>query len=105
MDPWDPSTYELFRGHRDQPFFDLLGLVRGRALGSVLDLGCGTGRLTAELSSRVGAKRMVGVDNSASMLAAAEEFRSPSLTFESADISAYAPAEPVDLVLSNAALQ
>jgi trans-aconitate methyltransferase len=34
----------------------------------ILDLGCGTGRLTAELLDRMGDGRIVGVDRSASML-------------------------------------
>lgn len=40
----------------------------------VLDVGCGTGRLTGEIASRVPQGRVVGVDRSASMLATAAAF-------------------------------
>lgn len=38
----------------------------------IVDVGCGTGRLTREVASRVSAGRVVGVDRSASMLAQAK---------------------------------
>lgn len=101
-DPWDPKQYERFRLEREQPFHDLLALVRPRANLRVADLGCGTGALTLELHRALQARETVGIDNSTSMLAKAP--REPGLRFEEADIAAFAPAEPFDLVFSNAAL-
>ena len=40
----------------------------------VLDIGCGTGRLTAEIARRVPAGRVVGVDRSAAMLQTASDW-------------------------------
>jgi trans-aconitate 2-methyltransferase len=71
----------------------------------VLDLGSGTGRLTAELHAALGARRTIGIELSPAMLSAAESYAADGLTFETGDISAYEPVSPVDLVFSNAALQ
>ena len=45
-DPWDPRQYERYRSEREQPFHDLLALVRPRPGMRAVDLGCGTGTLT-----------------------------------------------------------
>nr|MCB1909638.1 class I SAM-dependent methyltransferase [Rhodocyclaceae bacterium] len=62
----DPQTYELLAqmtAPADQPFYRaLLGDTAGR----VLELGCGTGRLTLPLARL--ATEMVGVDNAPAML-------------------------------------
>ena len=55
--------------------------VKGR---SVLDLGCGDGRLCCELAD-LGAARVVGVDPSTRMLAAAREFSgNPTVSYRQA---------------------
>ena len=43
----------------------------------VLDAGCGTGRLTAELLKRLPEGRVIGVDHSENMLRAASEYLGP----------------------------
>jgi len=101
---WDPDTYNRFREHRHQPFFDLLALVEPRPGMTIVDLGCGDGALTAELHRRLGAAATLGVDSAATMLARAAPLAAPSLHFQQADIAAFTPAQTVDLVFSNAAL-
>jgi trans-aconitate 2-methyltransferase len=110
-DAWNPEQYERFRKERSQPFFDLLGLLRPVQGARVVDLGCGTGELTRELHTRLGAVRTLGVDSSEAMLArAAPHALPPALSFERADIATLASAwsrEPkgrFDIVFSNAAL-
>src|SRR5438067_2153364 len=46
---WNPDQYNKFRAERMQPFVDLVAMVRPRAGMRVIDLGCGTGELTAML--------------------------------------------------------
>src|SRR5207249_11037209 len=41
MADWDPQQYEKFKRERDQPFWDLLSLVRAQPGMRVADLGCG----------------------------------------------------------------
>jgi trans-aconitate 2-methyltransferase len=101
-DPWDPKQYERFRSEREQPFHDLLALVRPRPGMRAVDLGCGSGALTLQLHRALAARETVGVDDSPSMLA--QPPQAPGLRFEQRDIEAFAPAEPFDLVFSNAAL-
>jgi trans-aconitate 2-methyltransferase len=101
-DAWRPAQYERFRDERAQPFWDLAGLIEPRAAMRVVDLGCGTGELTAQLHQKLGARETVGVDSSAAMLSRAPQ--APGLRFEQRDIAAFAPAEKLDLVFSNAAL-
>ncbi len=102
-DAWDPATYGRFADERARPFFDLLDLVAPIPGGRAVDLGCGTGELTAELHRRTGAAETLGVDSSEAMLAKAAPHAGGGLRFERGDIAEFAPAEPFDLVFSNAA--
>jgi trans-aconitate 2-methyltransferase len=108
-DTWNPDQYARFRAERSQPFFDLLALVRARPGMRVVDLGCGTGELTAEMHRRIGARETLGVDSSSAMLAETRAFAGAGVTFEPADLREFAAratnAGAFDLVLSNAALQ
>jgi trans-aconitate 2-methyltransferase len=107
---WDPAQYERFKSERSRPFYDLLALVRPRPEMRLVDLGCGTGELTAELHARLGAKETLGLDNSETMLAKAAEVAKRAgagLTFARRGIEEWetdAAGPKLDLVFSNAAL-
>jgi trans-aconitate 2-methyltransferase len=105
-DPWDPARYGRFAAERSQPFFDLVGLLAPVPGGRTVDLGCGPGTLTAELPSRLGAREVLGLDNSAAMLeaAAAVDGAGP-VRFAGADIGAWCEPDAWDVVLANASLQ
>ena len=100
---WDPEVYGRYAGHRSRPFHELVQRVRAVAPASVVDLGCGDGSLTATLARRWPGTSVVGVDSSASMLAGAPD--GPGLRFELGTIEDWAPDGPVDVLVSNAALQ
>lgn len=104
---WDPGQYARYADERSRPFHELVARVPVDAPRQVVDLGCGPGRLTRRLAERWPAARVVGVDNSATMIAAAAEHRLPDgrLDFVESDLRDYAPPGPVDLVVSNASLQ
>ncbi len=66
------DAYGRFMGRYSEPlagqFADLAGVTAGQ---SVLDVGCGTGALTAQLVARAGAAAVSAVDPSTSFVAAA----------------------------------
>jgi len=101
---WDPEQYHRFRREREAPFDDLLGLVAPVPGGRVVDLGCGTGELTARLHHHTGAATTVGVDRSVEMLARAAGLATPGVTFTEGDIGRFADRDAWDVVASNAAL-
>lgn len=100
---WSPEQYARFRAARKKPFDDLVDLVQPLLGMRVLDLGCGTGELTAELQDRLDAGETLGVDSSPEMLAQSSRFTRPDLGFEQADIGSFETGA-WDLVFSNAAL-
>lgn len=103
---WDPTQYERFRGERMRPFFDLLSRIPDRSYKSIVDLGCGSGDLTVALAEHWPEARVIGLDSSEEMLAAAEGKADPGrLDFVRGDIETWKPAQPVELVVANAAFQ
>lgn len=103
---WDPGQYERYADERSRPFYELLGRVPARTPRRVVDLGCGPGRLTASLLERWPDARVEGLDSSPDMIAAAEPRTVPGrLSFRRADLIDWAPAGPVDVLVSNATLQ
>lgn len=102
---WDAAQYEKFRGERTRPFFDLLARIPDQSYKVVYDLGCGTGDLTAALADHWPEARVIGVDTSDEMLAAAAGHADPGrLDFVKGDIATWKAAQPVDLIVSNAAI-
>lgn len=100
---WDPEQYLRFADERLRPALDLLARVDLSAPAHVVDLGCGAGNVTALLARRFPKARITGVDASDSMLAKAR-LAAPGCRFVAADIAAWTPEAPPDLIYSNAAL-
>ena len=103
---WDPVAYLRYADERARPFFELLARVNASDPAYVVDLGCGPGNLTAELSRRWPDAVVRGIDSSADMIAAAAPLaRSGRLMFEEADLRCWQPERPVDVLVCNATLQ
>lgn len=100
-DIWDPEIYGRYASERARPFFELVGRVNVDEPSYVVDLGCGTGELTATLCRRWPGAAVHGVDSSPAMISKAP----PGPTFEVADVRDWRPARPVDVIISNALLQ
>jgi trans-aconitate methyltransferase len=79
----------------------LLALLAPKTGERILDVGCGTGQLTAEIA-RSGAEA-VGIDNSPAMITEARR-NFPKQHFEVADVTAMRYHAEFDAVFSNAAL-
>jgi trans-aconitate 2-methyltransferase len=109
---WDPTRYRQFGAERSRPFYELVARIGATEPRFVADLGCGPGELTADLCARWPGAEVLGVDNSAEMIAATEAIVSGlpegsrgRLSFELADVSDWEPPRPVDVIVSNAMLQ
>jgi trans-aconitate 2-methyltransferase len=101
---WDPQQYNKYEVQRWRPALDLLAaLPADLAPRSIVDLGCGTGRLARVLADRFPEAQIAGVDGSAVMLAKAAAVPS-RVTWVEVDMGAWQPEAPVDLIVSNAAL-
>jgi len=96
--PWDPAQYERFERERELPFADALALVGPLpARARIVDLGCGTGKLTRKLADAYPDARVIGLDTSASMLAGAKAHERAGLRFVRGAIEALDPIGP-DLI-------
>jgi len=102
---WDPTTYLQFADERSRPFHDLTARVGAREPRRVADLGCGPGQLTASLANRWPGAEVLGLDASPEMIAEAQPLARPGLEFEVGDLRHWRPAEPLDVLVSNATLQ
>lgn len=102
--PWDPDRYLAYAPERARPFVDLLARVQpAQPPRTVVDLGCGPGNLTALLAQRWPDAAVVGVDSSAAMVERAREV--DGIEAVHADLRAWRPEVPVDVLVSNATLQ
>ncbi len=103
---WDPDQYLRFTDHRLRPALELLGRIPLESPGVVYDLGCGSGNVTRLLAERWPSAAVYGLDNSKEMLEQAmEHVAEPGgIHWLEADIRAWSPAEPADLIFSNATL-
>lgn len=103
---WQPQQYDRFKALRSRPFWELVDVIdRSTPIDSAVDLGCGTGELTAAFADQFDVGSMLGVDNSPNMLEAASEFSSDRVRFADGDIAVWTSDGDVDLVLANASLQ
>lgn len=106
MTHWDPQQYQRFSRERSRPFRDLLARTPTDTVRAAADLGCGPGNLTSMLVHRWPEATVWGVDNSSDMLAsAARQPAHPRLHFLQADLAAWSPQQPLDCIVSNAAIQ
>jgi len=101
---WDPDRYLTYADERGRPFVDLLARIDAAAPRTVVDLGCGPGNLTALLADRWPDAEVVGLDSSPAMIEKARATTS-RIAFDVADLRAWAPPAPVDVLVSNATLQ
>ena len=98
---WDAGFYDRSFGFVSAFGADMIDLLDPKAGEQIVDLGCGTGQLTAEIAAR-GAE-VLGLDGDAAMVERARE-QHPTLSFRHADGHDFQIDRPADAVFSNAAL-
>jgi trans-aconitate 2-methyltransferase len=99
---WDAQTYHrVSQPHQEwaDALFDRLEL---RGDETVLDAGCGSGRVTLKLIERLPRGRVIAVDGAPSMVAAARELLGERATVLQSDLVRLALGAPVDAVFSSA---
>lgn len=105
---WDASEYEKYSSGQKKWADELLNKLNPESNMSVLDIGCGDGRITAEIAKRVPDGFVIGIDSSESMVMLAAEKYPPSLyrnlSFEVMDAKNLTFINQFDIVFSNATL-
>lgn len=108
MTEWDAAGYSRIAGLQAAMAEEVLALIKLKGNERVLDLGCGSGKVTAQIASRLEHGSILGVDSSAEMTTFAEEtFPSSTwsnLRFQQADIRKLDFHNEFDLVVSFNAL-
>src|SRR5262249_30583730 len=89
MTEWNASEYAQRSGLQNAMAAEVLALLDLEGSERVLDIGCGDGKITAEIAARVPRGTVVGVDASRDMIAFASSHFGPTvrpnLRFEVAD--------------------
>lgn len=98
---WNAKLYDAKHDFVWKYGSDVVSLLDPQGGERILDLGCGTGHLTAQIAES--GAHVTGVDRSAEMVAAAR-LAYPNLKFEISDATKLAYREEFDAVFSNATL-
>jgi trans-aconitate 2-methyltransferase len=108
MTEWNAPGYARIAALQEAMAAEVIGLLRLEGNERVLDLGCGNGKVTAEIAARLPQGSILGVDSSAHMIDfASKNFglaTHPNLRFETCDIRNLSFPDQFDLVVSFNAL-
>ncbi len=102
MSDWDAARYHRVSDPQRSWGLRVLERLAPMPEERILDIGCGTGRLTAEVMSRVPAARLTAIDRSASMLAEAKRHSGGGVQLVLADAVRLPFAGVFDAVFSTA---
>lgn len=98
---WDAKLYTDKHAFVYQYGAELIELLNPKSHEDILDIGCGTGQLTYEISQH--ANRVVGMDQSQAMIDRARLDYS-DIDFRTADVTKFSFNEEYDAIFSNATL-
>ncbi len=98
---WNTDLYENKHAFVWQYGEELLKLLNPQPGESILDLGCGTGQLTAKIAETAAEVR--GIDSAPAMIEKAKQ-NYPHLHFDTGDATNFRVEQPLDAVFSNAVL-
>ncbi len=105
---WDPEEYVRSSASQLGWAMELIEKLGLRGDESVMDIGCGDGRVTAEIARRVPRGSVTGIDSSREMIERARAVwpaaRHANLSFELADAQALPFADRFDVAFSSATL-
>src|ERR1700751_1168879 len=108
MTEWNASEYARISTLQAAMAEEVLALLELKGNERILDVGCGNGKVTAEIAARVPQGAVVGIDPSQEMIAFASSHFGPAihpnLRFQVADARHLPFQEEFDLVVSFNAL-
>jgi len=108
MTLWNPQDYHQHSSQQHRWAKDVLAKLSLKGNEAVLDLGCGDGKVTAQIAEAVPQGRVVGIDASADMIAFAQQTfpsdRFPNLRFAQGHACTLCFHAEFDLVVSFACL-
>jgi trans-aconitate 2-methyltransferase len=99
---WDGATYDRISRTMEKLGLEVLDRLQLHGDETVLDAGCGSGRITQTLIERLPRGRVIAIDESPSMIAAARERLGPDPDLRVGDLLELELEEPVDAILSTA---
>ncbi len=99
---WDASAYERLSAPIEAMGRDVLSRLELDGGETVLDAGCGTGRVTAALVERLPRGRVIAVDGSPAMVAEARRRLPDAVEVREADLLELELPEAVDAIVSTA---
>lgn len=104
---WDAEKYDRVNIQQFESGMELTRLAEVRKNDLILDLGCGTGKITAELASLTHEGNVVGIDPSTEMISRATDRcrEIVNVTFHNIPAQSMPFTDTFDLVYSNLALQ
>src|SRR3954465_7495488 len=99
---WDAATYQRLSAPIEAMGGEVLWRLRLEGGETVLDAGCGTGRVTAVLAERLPRGRVIAVDGSQAMVEEARRRRAAPVDVPPADLLELELEPPVDAIVSTA---
>jgi len=99
---WDGASYDRISTTMEKLGLAVLERLELRGDETVIDAGCGSGRITQALIERLPNGRVIAIDESPSMLAAARERLGPDIDLRVGDLLQLELEQPVDAILSTA---
>lgn len=105
---WDSRDYEKHSASQQKWARELIARLSLEGSEQLIDIGCGDGKVTAEIAGILKSGSVVGIDSSESMIQLARKRypanRNPNLIFVLMDVVNLSFEERFDVVFSNAAL-
>ncbi|MCP4666393.1 MAG: methyltransferase domain-containing protein, partial [Deltaproteobacteria bacterium] len=105
---WNAEDYAKHSSAQQDWARELISKLNLHGWESVLDIGCGDGKITAEIADQLPDGKVLGVDSSNDMIALAcknfPQEKHPNLSFRLADAKYLPFKEQFDIVFSNATL-
>lgn len=104
-DKWDARDYARNSSAQELWANELISKLALLGNESLLDIGCGDGKITYSIAQKLTNGTVVGIDRSKSMIELAEtQFNLPNLSFFTMDATKISLKEKFDVAFSNAAL-